>query len=136
MIDLTSFKNAVNNLNEIVKLYNEDNTNFILRDSLIHRFDYTYELAIKTIKRHLTLNYDDIENVKELTFKDMIRIANVKGLLSGDIENWTKYKENRNISVHTYNEVNAENVATIIVNDFLPEVNFLLNKLIKTNDKS
>ncbi|GMO60738.1 MAG: nucleotidyltransferase substrate binding protein [Rickettsiales bacterium] len=136
MIDLTSFKNVVNSLNEIIKLYNVDKTNLILRDCLLERFVFTYTQTITMIKRHLASNYDDIENVKELTFKDMIRVANIKGLLKGDVENWTKYKENRNISARTYNEVNAEKVATMIVNDFALEINFLLNKLIETNDKS
>ena len=51
-IDLTSLKKAYSSLVEVIKIYNQDKTNLIARDSMIQRFEYNYSLALKMIKRY------------------------------------------------------------------------------------
>ena len=50
-LDLTPFENALNSLKEVIEVYNSDETNLITRDSMIQRFEYTYSIALKMIKR-------------------------------------------------------------------------------------
>lgn len=50
-LDVTSFENVLNSLIEMINVYNSDETNLIIRDSMIQRFEYTYSNALKRIKR-------------------------------------------------------------------------------------
>ena len=58
----------------------------------------------------------------------MIRTANEKGLLLGNLENWTEYRKKRNITSHVYDEAKALAVISIMDN-FAKEVEFFINKL-------
>ena len=53
IIDLTSFEKALVSLFEVIKVYNSDKANLITRDSMIQRFEYTYLISLKMIKRYL-----------------------------------------------------------------------------------
>ena len=53
---LTPLENAINSLNIAFVEYQKDNSNEFVRDSVIQRFEYTYELCIKMLKRYLELN--------------------------------------------------------------------------------
>ena len=50
-LDVTSFENALNSLIEVIEVYSSDKTNLITRDSMIQRFEYTYSITLKMIKR-------------------------------------------------------------------------------------
>ena len=52
---LTPLENAINSLNIAFVEYQKDNSNEFVRDSVIQRFEYTYELCIKMLKRYLEL---------------------------------------------------------------------------------
>ena len=59
MLELTSFRKAIDSLSESLDWYNNKSTatpSEILRDSAIQRFEYTYELAWKMMKRWLEAN--------------------------------------------------------------------------------
>ena len=58
----------------------------------------------------------------------MIRLGYERGLLSCELREWKVFRENRNVTNHTYNEAKAEDVfATIPA--FLNEACFLLREL-------
>ncbi|MBO6088425.1 nucleotidyltransferase substrate binding protein [bacterium] len=129
-IDLTSFENAINSLIEVIDLWN-DNQDDILRDSIIQRFEYTYSLALKMIRRYFTESAFaefDSKEIYGMSFNQMIRTANSMGLLKSNLETWTEYREKRNMTSHTYDENIAQDVVAIIP-DFKDEAVFLLNKL-------
>ena len=52
----------------------------------------------------------------------------MKGLLGGNLEDWQKYRDMRNITSHTY-VVEKAIMVIDIVDEFLYEAEFLLNKL-------
>ena len=55
ILDLTTFENAINSLISILKRYeNEGDIDF--RDSVIQRFEYTYSMSLKMMKRYLMQN--------------------------------------------------------------------------------
>ncbi len=125
---LTSFERAINSLKEAILEYNKDKNNSFVRDSVIQRFEYTYELSIKMLKRYLESISSSKNEIDMMSFNDIIRKANIKGLLNGNLETWQKYREMRNITSHTYEEEKALEVIGI-ANSFLYDSEFLLNSL-------
>ena len=127
-LDLTSYKNALASLDEVIKVYNSDRENKITRDSLIQRFEYTYSLALKMMKRYFKISAFENDNIEGMTFNEMIRTANKMGLLLSNLEVWNNYRMKRNMTSHTYDESTAQTVVSII-EDFYKDAEFLLNKL-------
>ena len=127
-LDLTSFENAINSLIEVLEIWNTDKTNVIIRDSMIQRFEYTYSLSLKMIKRYFAKSAFERENIDGMTFNEMIRTANRMSLLETNLETWENYRQKRNMTSHTYDEKIAKDVVEIIP-AFKDEAEFLLNKL-------
>ena len=96
IIDLTSFEKALASLFEVIKIYNCDKTDLITRDSMIQRFEYTYSISLKMIKRYLAGGAFVFENIDGMTFNEMIRQANKMGLLRSNLEKWNNYRQKRN----------------------------------------
>lgn len=128
ILDLSSFEKALDSLYEVIDVYNADKTNLITRDSMIQRFEYTYSLALKMIKRYLSMYAVLSENIDTMTFNTMIRKANKMGLLVSNLEKWDIYRQRRNLTSHTYNE-EAANAVVSIIDEFSEDAKFLLNKL-------
>ncbi|MDR3124645.1 MAG: nucleotidyltransferase substrate binding protein [Endomicrobium sp.] len=129
-LDLSSFNKAIKSLKEAIVEFNKDKTNAFVKDSIIQRFEYTYELSHKTLKRFLEKSQFSSQNIDEMSFADIVRTANEKGLLLNDLEKWAIYRQKRNMTSHTYDEIKADEVISIVP-DFLEEVDFLLKKLIE-----
>ena len=127
-IDITPFENVVNSLIDVINIYNADESNVYMRDSMIQRFEYTYSLALKMVKRYFEISAFEKENLDGMTFNEMIRTANRMGLLKTNLETWDNYRKKRNLTSHTYDENVAKEVVAVIP-DFKDEAVFLLNKL-------
>ena len=127
-LDLSSFENAIDSLNEVIDVFNSDTSNKITRDSMIQRFEYTYSIALKMIKRYFKISAFTFDDIDGMTFNEMIRIANKMGLLKSDLSVWDNYRLKRNMTSHTYDEKIAKEVVKVIP-DFRDEVLFLLNKM-------
>lgn len=127
-LDVTPFETALNSLKEVIEVYNSDKANLIVRDSMIQRFEYTYSIALKMIKRFFSQGAFVLENIEGMTFNEMIRQANKMELLKSNLEIWDNFRQKRNLTSHTYDEMVARDVVSII-EDFAIEVDFLLNTL-------
>jgi nucleotidyltransferase substrate binding protein (TIGR01987 family) len=80
----------------------------VVRDASIQRFEYTYEVAWKTLKAYLA----DVEGVVAASpnqcFRDALRV----GLVSpDDAERLLDLSRDRNLTSHTYVEAIAEQIA-------------------------
>jgi len=84
MLDLTSLSNAVNRLGEGLVRYQSDTKDAQIRDGLIQRFEFTYEISHKMLKRHLEAVSPKPEQFDGMPFADLIRTGNEQGLLLGD----------------------------------------------------
>ncbi|MDR0390781.1 MAG: nucleotidyltransferase substrate binding protein [Planctomycetaceae bacterium] len=127
-IDLSSFENVLLSLQESCEVFQKDISNCFIRDSVIHRFGYTYELAHKMLKRFLFASEFNGQNVKEMFFADVIRLALSKGLLSQELENWYEYRNKRNATSHAYDEKKANEIVNMMP-DFISETQYLLKKM-------
>ena len=131
-LDLTPLANAVNRLAAGLARYETDITDTQIRDGLIHRFKFSYEVSHKTLKRHLEAVSPTPEQFDAMAFADQIRSGNEQGLLLGDWSKWRSYRETRSKTSHTYDDKFAIEVVRGIP-AFLDETRYLLNQLQERN---
>ncbi|MGB8840424.1 MAG: HI0074 family nucleotidyltransferase substrate-binding subunit [Aliidongia sp.] len=127
-MDIIPLENAIARFEEGLARYHRDTTDTQIRDGLIQRFEFTYELGHKTLKRYLEFTAPSPGMYDEMAFADLIRSANEQGLLSGDWPAWRRYREMRGKASHAY----AEQAALEVVGglpDFLAEIRFLRDEL-------
>jgi nucleotidyltransferase substrate binding protein (TIGR01987 family) len=99
----------------------------LLRDGCIQRFEYTYELSVKYMRRQLEALADSPSSIDELGFKDMVRAAAERGLIE-DPTAWFGYRELRNATARTYDPDKAQLVFTALP-AFLADAQGLSQKL-------
>lgn len=97
-----------------------------IRDACIQRFEYTYELSIKMIKRYLEEEMPLSEKIDQLNYRDLLRIAFETGLIQ-QVEKWFQYREARNQTSHAYNEDKAQEVYQVLP-DFAEQVHLLVQQ--------
>jgi len=106
---IDSYKKALPKLKEIL---NEPETE-INRDAAIKRFEFTYELAWKSLRDFLRN-----EGVICLSPKNCFREAFKYGIIE-DNPLWFRMIEDRNLTVHTYDEEIAKRIYKNI-KDYIP----------------
>lgn len=127
-LDIGNFVNAIARLEEGIAEYHADTTQTLIRDGLIQRFEFTYELSHKTLKRYLELASPTPAQYDDMPFQDLIRSGNEQGLLLGDWSSWKRYRDMRAKTSHTYDEYIALEVVAEIL-PFLSEARYLRDKL-------
>ena len=127
-LDISIFERAVSKLGEILERYGLNKNDEAIRDAVIQRFEFTYSLALTTLKKYFAELAFITEDVSQMSFNDMIRTANQQNLLVSDLEKWSDYRKMRNMTSHTYDDNIAKKVVEIIP-DFYNEMLFLLNRL-------
>ncbi len=111
-LNLTSLKKAIASLEKAVIAHQKKVNDDLIRDAAIKRFEYTYELCSKMLRRHLEIT--EAETVDQLSFPDLIRLAAERGLVEHSWDVWNDYRKARNITNHTYDEEKAQAVSEII----------------------
>ena len=128
VFDFSALRRAVSSLEEALTTYQQDTDNLFVRDACIQRFEYTYELAAKMLKRYLEYSEAVPEQVDHMAFPTLIRTACEQGLLLNSWDQWSVYRSSRNLTSHTYNETNALKVCDVMPL-FLEEMAYLLAQL-------
>lgn len=104
-----------------------DGNNDIIRDSLIQRFEFTYELTHKTLKEFMKYLGVTLENSFPRT---IFKKAYVNNLISDD-KVWINLLEDRNSTSHIYNENMAEEIADRITHEYVNAISELIDNLEK-----
>ena len=131
-LNLAPLEKAVSRLTEGLARYEKDITDTQIRDGLIQRFEFSYEITHKMLKRHLEAVSPTPEQFDAMAFADLIRSANEQALLLGDWSAWKIYREMRSKTSHTYDEEIAIEVVHSIP-AFLEEARHLLKQLQERN---
>lgn len=131
-LDLTPLANAVERLAEGLAEYQQNTSYALIRDGLVQRFEFTYEISHKMLKRYLALALASPAEFDSMPFGDLIRTGNEQGLLLSDWSNWKRYREMRSKTSHTYDEGIALQVVAGIPG-FLAEARYLLEQLQRRN---
>jgi nucleotidyltransferase substrate binding protein (TIGR01987 family) len=129
-LDITPLANAIDRLREGLARHQSEPDDGQLRDGLIQRFEYTYELCHRMLRRFVRQGAASPEEVDRLAFQDLIRTANQQGLLLGDWPTWHRYRDLRARTSHTYRAEIAQQVAAAIP-PFLAEAEYLRDELRK-----
>jgi nucleotidyltransferase substrate binding protein (TIGR01987 family) len=127
-LDITALVNAVGRLREGLARSQSEPADEQLSDGLIQRFEYTFELCHRMLRRFIQLIAASLEEVDRMAFQDLVRTANQKRLLSGDWPAWHRYRDLRAGTSHTYRAETARQVADAIP-AFLAEAEYLRDQL-------
>ena len=131
-LDLTPLTNALQRLAEGIERYRSDIADTQIRDGLIQRFEFTYEISHKILKRYLESASASQVAFDTMPFADLIRTGNEQGLLLGNWTDWKRYREMRSRTSHAYDEQIALGVVEGIP-AFLAEAEYLLSQLQQRN---
>ncbi len=98
--------------------------NYIIKEGLILRFEYTHELAWNVMKYFLV----NTGNNNIFGSKDATREAFAAGLIKNG-EVWMDMIKSRNKTSHTYNEETAVDIFMKIVHEYHQEFNQFKNRM-------
>ena len=116
----SNFKKAKEQLTEFIE---KGELNKFEIQGLIKCFEYTFELAWKTMKDYL-----EMEGFNVKSPRSAIKTAFQVQLIS-DGHTWIDALEKRNLMAHTYDENKADEAATLIREDYYKIINELYFKL-------
>ena len=130
-LDYSNLDKAIHSLEFAVKSFEAQKNTLdreqqdIVRDGVIQRFEYTFELSWKTIKRYLQMY--GLENIDKLNSRELFRAGFESGLIK-DASVWFDYLTDRNQTSHIYDQNVAADVFDSAGN-FLTDAQFLLAQL-------
>ena len=127
-VDLESFERVTVRLGEALRDHAKEPANLYILDSVIKRFELTYELSVRNLRRFLLDYMISQPEVEDVSFQGLIRIGDKAGLLRTGWPAWKAFRDARNETVHTYHEAKAREIAEK-AQDFLPEAEYLLDNL-------
>ena len=133
-LDFTSLRNALARLKEGNARYESDVSDIQIRDGLIQRYEFTYEISHKMLKRHLEMTSANPDAFDAMPFADLIRTGNKQSLLKSDWTGWKVFREMRAKTSHTYDEDVAQTVVKVIP-AFVEEIEFLVRQLDQHHDR-
>ena len=118
------FDKAFSQLKEAVELAGRRQLSRLEAQGLIQGFEYTHELAWKTLKDFL-----EARGVRELYgSRDSTRAAFRANLIENG-DTWMAMIQSRNMTTHTYNEATAFQIVAAILDPYFAEFQALQTKL-------
>jgi len=127
---LEVYQNAVSRLNEVISLREHRPLSQFECDSLVKRFEFTYEMAWK-----LLMSYEKDNGISELQgSRDVIRRAFAMSIIENG-EAWLEMVDDRNKTSHLYDEEMAADVIDEIVHTYYPLFVELLHKMNELSSK-
>ncbi len=126
-----NFLKAFKELEEAVDLSKKRDLSRLEKQGLIQAFEYNHELAWNVLKDFL-----QADGAKEIYgSKSATREAFGVGLI-GNGEVWMEMIEDRNQTVHTYNQDLSEKIFTRIVKKYFAEFLFFKNRFEKLKEEA
>ena len=123
---LAIYKNAIDRLAEVIALSKQHPLNQFERDSLIKRFEFSYEMAWK-----LMISYEKENGIVEvLGSKDVIRQAFKLSIVNNG-ETWLEMVDARNKTSHLYDEEMATDVVDEIIYTYYPLLTELRDTMVQ-----
>ncbi|MBF0444790.1 MAG: nucleotidyltransferase substrate binding protein [Magnetococcales bacterium] len=110
---LANLDKALKSLGELVQKQNGED---YIVDATIQRFEYTYELLWKTLKRCL-----QYEGISSQTPKETLKKAFAIHWLKDEAV-WLDMHSDRNLTTHVYNEKDVEKIYLRIKNIYYSEI--------------
>lgn len=110
-----NYNKSLKRLLEAIEQYEEDEDDDIVQAGMIKFFETTYEQAWNTMKDFY--EYQGETGIQGS--KDAIKLSFSRGLIT-DSKAWFAMVDSRKLSVHTYEEETADQIAKDIVSTYAP----------------
>ena len=85
----------------------EGDVDDVHRDAAIQRFEFTYEVCWRMMRRHLT--WAGVRDTELMGRRELFREAARHGLITDPLR-WIEHHDARNATSHNYDEANARSV--------------------------
>lgn len=121
-IKLQNYKKALNKLIEGIDRYDEKDD--LLRDGIIQRFEFTFELAWKTLK----FIFEEEGLIGLNSPKSVLKEAFSAELIDNEVV-WLNMLKDRNSTVHIYSEQVAKKICNNIQEVYSYELKRLVDKI-------
>ena len=102
-----------------------DGTDEYMRDSVIQRFEFTYELCHKTLREFMKYMGIELDNSFPRT---VFKKAYINNLIDDD-KLWIKLMEDRNGTLHVYSEKMSDAIANRVKTQYLPAIGKLIGNI-------
>lgn len=123
----SNYRKALSQIREAGELSKQRELSNLEKQGLIHAYKYTHELAWKTLKDFLKYR-GSTEQI--FGSKDATREAFNNNLIANG-EIWMQMIQSRNLTSHTYNEEQVEEIVELILKQYISEFE-TLNKTLQT----
>ena len=124
--ELQLFADAIDRLDEGLSAMNEYPGVTVVRDGVIKRFEFTYEMAIRCLRSRLRQGANP--EAGRFGYRTTIRFAADAGLID-DPTAWIGYTNSRQSTTHDYNEPVAVSIA-VDIPQFAGDARRLLGRLL------
>lgn len=105
-----NFRNAVTRLGEALEEYAANPGSTVIRDGVIQRFEFTFELAWKSLREYME---DQGASLDSVFSKQVFKAAYSAGLID-DAQVWLDMLASRNMTSHVYDDAQAAQVLDAI----------------------
>lgn len=123
------FQNYVKAFHFLEAAVSIPNPDIIQRAGVTQGFEFTFELAWKTLKDYLESNDVEVKYPRD-TIKQAFQYELIK---NGDA--WMDMLEKRNLMSHTYDETNAELAYRLICDSYFPVLNQFYQDFLKLSNE-
>jgi len=110
----SNYNKALSNLHGVIDDYRQGDMSVVEKVGMIKFFEMAYELAWLTMKDY----YEEQGEANIQGSKDAIRLGFKRGLITNG-ESWLDMVKSRRLSVHTYDESTADEIAEKISNTYI-----------------
>ena len=142
-LDLSALRNAITSLEDGIGVVRDEGwfalQSAAVRNTLvagvIQNFELVYELGFKMLKRQIEAEAANPSEVDEFGFRDLLRVAAEKGLIT-DVEAWFVYRKMRGTTSRVYSHAYDHDKARLVyqgVLRFLDDARALLAALVTRN---
>ena len=123
---LSDFNKALNRLNEAIEESKNNTKSTTLKDGVIQRFEFCYEICWKVMKMYL--ENEGIEEAKSprSSFREAFKVE-----LIDDGEAWIDMLKDRNLTSHVYDEEMAIEIYEKIITKYYHQMQEMCSKLKK-----
>lgn len=110
-----NYQNALKRLKEAIARYKTAPDDTLYRDGLIQRFEFTFELAWKSLKEYLE---DQGVVLTIVSPRSVLKEAYAAGIINNP-GIWNEAVDSRNLMSHIYDEETAVSIATRVSSEFV-----------------
>ena len=105
--DIAPLQQSITRLEAALALYQQNPSQTVIHDGPIRRFEFTYGVPYKLLRRWL-MSYAATPDLSATTnFADIIRLGNENDLQRGDWPRWKSSRDLRSRTSHSYDEAIA-----------------------------